>query len=347
MRWLLLSTVISVALLGCRNNAQLDAHLELMNAERRALEDELYELEYDYEKALKKLEKAERESAKLRDQLEGSEGDFRDLGPGGSVQELPDLDLSPPTVEPGQPTGPSEREGSGLRNDQRWENSRHRVSLEPRARKRVSHLYIDPTRTGIGDFDGQPGGDGITVVIEPRDDSGRFVAQAGDVSVVLLDYAQRGAAARVARWDVDASQVKKLVSGGGRGGISLDLPWPNGPPELNRLRLDVRFTAPDGRQIEARQDVQPGTVSRDPATAEPPQERTAGHPRRGGGWTPRAAHRVQDSGSEQIREHSVGQIDGPPWTLENAAGDAIRRETIEDAEPSQRQATRPVWRPYR
>ena len=200
MRWLLVSTAVLVAMLGCRNNAKRAAYLELMNAERRALEDELYELEYDYEATVKKLEESRRENEQLRGQQNESDNDFLDFSPGSDDRPgggAPEFDLSPPTVEPGVPSTPHDELGNPERNGVRDESVRHPVSVHQRfdssdsSDRPITHIYIDPGLTKGSDFDRRPGDDGITLVIEPRDDSGAFVPRTGAVSVVLLDYANR------------------------------------------------------------------------------------------------------------------------------------------------------------
>ena len=48
--------LLCLAAVGCRKDPYMDAYFELLNSEKRVLEDRLYELEYDYQKALKELE---------------------------------------------------------------------------------------------------------------------------------------------------------------------------------------------------------------------------------------------------------------------------------------------------
>jgi hypothetical protein len=62
----LVAFVCCCALVGCKNDPYLDTHIEMMNAERRALEDQLYDLEYDYERKVRELEAAQAELQALR-----------------------------------------------------------------------------------------------------------------------------------------------------------------------------------------------------------------------------------------------------------------------------------------
>jgi len=99
-----------------------------------------------------------------------------------------------------------------------------------------------------------PVGEGISVVIEPRDAAGRLVEAAAAVSVVALDPSKAGSQARVARWDFSADQIARRLGGSSpSGGIRLDMPWPAALPASSRLHLFVRYTRDDGGKVEADQ----------------------------------------------------------------------------------------------
>ena len=50
VRNLILGTMLSVLFTGCQHGARNDAYMELMGAQRRALEDRIYDLEFDHER---------------------------------------------------------------------------------------------------------------------------------------------------------------------------------------------------------------------------------------------------------------------------------------------------------
>jgi hypothetical protein len=94
------------------------------------------------------------------------------------------------------------------------------------------------------------------VVIEPRDRLDRLVSRAGDVSIVIIDPAKSGEAARVARWDFTADEIAPMFAKTPRGeGIQLNLRWPASPPERERLVVFVRFTTAQGDRYEASQSI--------------------------------------------------------------------------------------------
>ncbi|HTN77440.1 MAG TPA: hypothetical protein VL096_19410, partial [Pirellulaceae bacterium] len=120
----------------------------------------------------------------------------------------------------------------------------------------VSRLFINPFHTTGIDTDQQPGDDAIKVLFEPRNAAERFVPLAGEVSIVLLDPAKSGDAARVARWDLSKQRVGEgLIEARPQHGIKLELPWPEQPPQHGKLSLFVRYTSPDGQTTEATSDI--------------------------------------------------------------------------------------------
>ncbi len=79
----------------------------------------------------------------------------------------------------------------------------------------------------------------------------RGVMAPGDVSIVVVDPALEGSAARIAKWSYDSDQIAQYVRRNHDGGsLRFELHWPT-PPEHSDLRLFVRFTTFDGRRLEA------------------------------------------------------------------------------------------------
>lgn len=130
--------------------------------------------------------------------------------------------------------------------------------------KKVSALFIDPQHTRGLDLDRLSGDDGVRVVIEPRNRAGQFVPAAGKVSVVLLDPARQGEAARLGRWEFDADVVNYQLRLSGTRNIPLELPWTGAKPQSSRLTMFVRWETAEGNQVEASREVNvllPGQVS--------------------------------------------------------------------------------------
>lgn len=120
---------------------------------------------------------------------------------------------------------------------------------------KVTHLFVNPS-TGGCDLDGQPGDDGLKIVLEPRNAANEYVPEVGSLSLVVLDPELIGDAARVARWDFDQDAARQVLTDSGSSqGLKLEMPWPASTPTANRLRLFVRYETPDGRRIQTDRDI--------------------------------------------------------------------------------------------
>jgi hypothetical protein len=156
------------------------------------------------------------------------------------------------------------------------------VSLpESPADTRVTHVSLNPLLTGGADFDRQPGDEGLSIVLEPRNAADQYVPQAGAVSIVVLDPAKQGEAARIARWDFTLSATQqKLQTASVAKGIQLEMPWPASPPTTNQLKVFVRYETADGRRLQTDREIfitPPGQVVQrwTPRPADRPRAETA------------------------------------------------------------------------
>lgn len=127
----------------------------------------------------------------------------------------------------------------------------------------VDRITLHRLLVGGWDFDGQPGDEGIFLLVEPRDAEGRVLAAAAPVCVVVLDRGLAGESARVARWDLTAEQVATLFRRTEVGdGLYLELPWSASPPVHSHLHLFVRYTTRDGRKLETGREIDIGLANR-------------------------------------------------------------------------------------
>jgi hypothetical protein len=157
--------------------------------------------------------------------------------------------------------------------------------------------------TGGADFDGQPGDEGLSVLLEPRNSADEFVPTAGAVTVVVLDPAKQGDAARVARWDFTLSAAQqKLAATSATRGIQFEMPWPAAPPASNKLKLFVRYEGPDGRQLQSDRDLYitpPGQIAQR--------------------WTPRPAERARPASSVAVAAKIAEELATAPVAAEVAS----------------------------
>jgi len=128
---------------------------------------------------------------------------------------------------------------------------------------RVARITLHDTVTGGYNMDGQAGDEGIVIVVRPRDAEGRLIEAPAPVTVVVLDPALSGEAARVARWDFTAEEVAARCGRSGDGeGIRLEMVWPADPPQHDRLHLFVRYRTDDGRALEADREIRIERIER-------------------------------------------------------------------------------------
>jgi len=276
---------------GCKTAPYLNAHVETLNAEYRQLEDYVYSLEDENSRLqheldalqtgrpaagstprtprIRLLERSDRSSppAATPDlevpsiEVPGIPSETpprRSNRPALDRPTAPEtMDLEPPTVElpppagaeppPAEPTAPEP------------------IPPAKPADTKVTHLFLNPVLTGGSDLDGQPGDDGLAVVIEPRNAANEYVPLPAAVSIVVLDPSKAGEEARVARWNFGLSETQqKLAARTAARGILFQMPWPAATPKGDKLHLFVRYETPDGRRLQTDREIfltQPGQLS--------------------------------------------------------------------------------------
>ena len=326
IRWLWVLALSILPLAGCRRDPYMQVYLDNLNAEKRMLEDRVYELEYNYEAKLNELEAT-------RDKPDGSESgksrlrESKPAKPRPATNGLPPgiPDLSPPSVDPGKPDGEQketdEEEGLGpLQLEMGDETEKINAEALPVPEDAtVTHLYLHPALTGGDNMDDKPGDDGVSIAFEPRNGDNQFVPVAGRVSVVLLDPTSRS---RVARWDFQPDDVALAIQQARSGrGIRLRMPWQEQIPEGSQLHLFVRYWTDEGSPVEA-----------DRVISINPSNHLASR------WTPRSQNRPRPP---------VNMAENPSGSSQPVVtGQAPTSQQPRTSAPP-KQAQLPAWRPYR
>ena len=330
-------------LTGCRGGRN-----EIIERELRLQEDKIFQLEDMVDQCHAMLESSRRENEALKQQQGGSStsdsistasgsGPSLSVPPGisGTSRDGNDfepLDLEPPKIEQGVPTDDSGSSIDAPRDKTPAAGTAFRN--EPPSHENVARIVINKQLIGGRDAIGDRQDEGLMVVFEPQDASGRWTQAAlGDVSIVVLDPAKRGPDSRVARWnftaDEAAAHFKKSTLGRG---FHFELPWPSKPPESRSLKLYVRLRTPDGQKFIAE-----ATIPVDPP---------GGH---GDGWT-RSNGGPQSQPAETFTPDiklSDQQNEQPKSASEQNAGE--RRSVLSKAPPARTSAKgrRPTWSPNR
>jgi hypothetical protein len=255
-------------MMGCR---QPDPTIDLLEAELRFMEDQLYLMEDQYQQACAQLASCRRENQTLRQE------DPRPQPPGTPPNRIPRPsrdqrqdetdELSPPTIEEGEEMEPQIEvplpAKLPLNIDIRPASLTNPVNQTED--QRVTHIVLNPHLTGGVDLDHQPGDEGLMLVVEPRNSDGHYVPLPGAVSIVVLDPSKTGQEARVARWDFQSDEtlphIRQTLFGRG---IHFQLPWPHESPNSEILEVHVRYTTADGRRLETKRQIQADSLA--PAT---------------------------------------------------------------------------------
>jgi hypothetical protein len=286
---ILVATLPLLLLAGGCNMYKNRVNQQLWEREMRLQENCIYQLRWQLEDKQRELDAANaradslsRQTDVLKDQTQGPNFSpppaISAPTPGGRGTEAPRLPPAPklPDIDIGQPFTPgsstppaSPPSGSGSSNrsyDGRGpalSQASYAVPVGNSTRTRdkaddklnpdaeVDRILLNPGLTGETNASGKPGAGVLNVVIEQRDARGSRVMAPGDVSIVVVDPALEGSAARIAKWSYDSDQIAQYVRRNHDGGsLRFELHWPT-PPEHSDLRLFVRFTTFDGRRLEA------------------------------------------------------------------------------------------------
>jgi hypothetical protein len=154
--------------------------------------------------------------------------------------------------------------------------------------------------TGGHNVDGHAGDEGVMVVVEPLNAAGDLIEVPGEISIVVLDPAIEGEAARVARWDFNSKEAAGYLKRTPMGdGLHFDLRWPHSPPVHRVLNLHVRYTTADGRRLQAEKQIEvdpPGGEDKpkERFTDSAPIETSTADPKTAARDRPKTIHSVPD-----------------------------------------------------
>ena len=293
--WMVVCTLLAVTLLaGCQGNPRNSVWFEASNAEKRFLEEQLYEWQYECQRLEEENEHLKQQVDELRKPNgSGPRNDRNRSGKSSSAPSVPhpefNFDLEEPEIDMGSPRKqgaakttkptPAERrtvpeslpeparETESPPEEPEFVPPPERASKQSAADEglgsangealaQVEEIYINPILTQSADFDGLPGDDGLLLVFEPRDDRGRYVPTAGAVSVELNDPRRTGEQTRVGAWQLDPHETGPYLRSPKQGrGIYLPLRFSGPVPRTGKLKLVVRFTTSDDREIEQSHDL--------------------------------------------------------------------------------------------
>jgi hypothetical protein len=172
-------------------------------------------------------------------------------------------------------------------------NKNHQVSLSEEQADvlyRAESIKFNSLLTSGQNRDGQPGDDGLSVMIIPVDEHGDLVKLAGEVELELFDMSLSADRQRLGHWKFSTEVVRQHWHRGFVGtGYLFQVDW-QGIPVASELTLHARLGINDGRKFDATTQVK--VVP--PAPQVPPVADVGAADRQG------AARRKRPAGSRSV-----------------------------------------------
>ena len=213
------------AFLGCGNNLRTQRQVDQFGVQRRVLEDQIYDLQYEYNKLADKVEELETENTDLRTTVNST--DTSDVGP-------PLIDLNPADNSSTQiqPTSRPNLQSTVRSASHRLESADNVAAIS---------LEINRLRTVGRNLDGIRGDDTLLVHLQLRSREGELVTSRGSVAVAAYETASAGSQL-LGRWDITAAQLAEIIrSRPSPRTIPLKLNFPAGSPAVEFIEIKVQF----------------------------------------------------------------------------------------------------------
>lgn len=233
--WLILILATPV-FSGCRNSPRMTREIEKMGSQRRELEDQIYDLQYEYDKQADEVERLKQQNRRLTKQLEQEQS--RESQP--QVETEPAggpalIDLS--SGEQGNRIAP---DSIGNERPILPVSHSHFNEKPQRSSTLIESVEINKLRTVLRDSDSNRRIDTVVLHISPRNQDGRFTAHADYVDVVIRNRSATGEL--VGQWKISQSELQRILKQSAyRSTIPIELKLVKELDETVELFLDVRF----------------------------------------------------------------------------------------------------------
>ncbi len=116
----------------------------------------------------------------------------------------------------------------------------------------ITQIALNRSVSGGQDLDGVPGHEGLELLIQPQTQFGNVVQSPGELVVSAFDAGESQSRKRVGIWRFAPNEVKNFFvkQEYAERGILLHLPWDRITPTSRKLKIVVRYTTRDQRQLE-------------------------------------------------------------------------------------------------
>ena len=210
---------------GCGNNLRTQRQVDQFGVQRRVLEDQIYDLQYEYNILADKVEELETENTDLRTKVNSTDAS----GGGPPLIDLHPADNSSAQIQPTlrPKLQPIVRSAS------------HRVESVDNVE--AISLEINRLRTVGRNLDGIRGDDTLLVHLQLRSREDELVTPRGSVVVAAYETPSAGSQL-LGRWDIDAEQLAEIIRlRPSSRTIPLKLDFPAGSPAMEFIEIKVQF----------------------------------------------------------------------------------------------------------
>jgi len=201
-------------------------------------------------------------------------------------------------------------------------------------------VIINDAATRGHDVDGNPGDEGLDLLIQPRSADGQIQLVAGQLTVSVIDPNEAPEQQRIGLWKFLASETELFFANDELGsyGILLHLPWDQQTPINRKLIVHVRYLTPDGRTLTTSSEVQ---ITPPVPNYSPHDPLVSGWTKRDSRWIPGLAKKLQAAKTSNWQNR---QSASSPSTNPGRANSGIR---LTPARPAKATISKPAWRPIR
>lgn len=199
--------------------------VDQFGVQRRVLEDQIYDLQYEYNKLADKIEQLETENTDLRSKVKST--DTSDIGP-----PLIDLNSANNSSTKIYPT-------SRLNLQPTMRSASHHLESEDNVE--ATNLQINRLRTVGRNLDGIRGDDTLLVHLQLRSRKDDLVTPPGSIVVTAHEIPSVGSQL-LGRWDITAEQLAEIIrSRPSPRTIPLKLDFPTGSPAVEFIEIKAHF----------------------------------------------------------------------------------------------------------
>tara|TARA_B100000945_G_scaffold320491_1_gene330729 strand:+ start:5855 stop:6724 length:870 start_codon:yes stop_codon:yes gene_type:complete len=221
--WTSLLLAVSILILsGCRNNPRVNRQIEQMGSQRRVLEDQIYDLQYEYDKKLDEIKRLQQQNARLQREL-----NERDT-PAAEVESEVDggpalIDLSVGDQQNGISPEPLGFENPAVlaKENLRAKESQQQGVILPvsqtvfdekpqRSSILIQSVEINRLRTVFRDADRNRLIDTVVLHITPRNAAGEFTPQADYAEIEIRENNVTGQL--VGQWKVSRKELQSILA---------------------------------------------------------------------------------------------------------------------------------------